>query len=429
MRLLLVRYPLGVVLALVVTLLAGVVAVASFVDGTFLRRVVGVDFQRFASPSPLPDPDPSDSAPGLRSLLGMDDTAANGPFVRVRTPIEWQFPRDHGAHPDQRVEWWYLTGHLSSPARAGSSERPHRYGFQVTFFRFGLASDRFPQDVRISDPSKWRSKQIFMAHMAITDFGNAVHRSAERTSRGALGLASAATDDADVDVLGWRLRREARTAGGGERWLVDVASEVGSLSLTLDPAKPLVFPGVNGYSVKGDAPGQASAYYSITRLRARGQLSLSGGQELVEGSAWLDREWSSGTMGPRQSGWDWLAIQFDNATELMLYRIRQDDGGTDPASAGLFVDARGRTITLGVDDISWRPERWWTEPSSGARYPIAWQIAVAKTGHQLQVEAALDDQLMRHSVRYWEGAVRVTGRREQRNLTGSGYLELVGYER
>ena len=343
---------------------------------------------------------------GDESLTGALGGEAGTGFARAIEPRDFRFPFDHGPHPAYRNEWWYVTGNLTDASG-------RRYGFQVTFFRIGLApgtSDR---------PSAWATNQVWMAHFAITDVAGGTFHDHERFARGgAIGLAGAGRGPVEVWLEDWRLTRRA-----GGTWQLDAAADGVSLALELRPEKRPVLQGDEGLSQKSAAEGNATYYYSITRMAAEGKLELDGEPREVSGSAWLDREWSTSALGPDQRGWDWFALQLDDGTDIMFYRLRQRGGRTDPSSAGIVVAPDGGTRYLDRDDITIEVTEEWVSPRGGT-YPAGWRLEVSGAGSALTIEPVLPDQELDGVVRYWEGAVDVL--RDGR-VSGRGYVELTGY--
>ena len=351
-----------------------------------------------------PDPEPP-QATRLGAALGGEPDAG---YARAITPREFHFPADHGAHPEFRNEWWYLTGNLAT-------QDGRRFGYQFTLFRIALSPDMPPRD------SAWASRQVWMGHAAVTDIGNRRHRSDERFARGALGLAGAEAAPLRIWLEDWQLS----APGDGRSWQVEFASEDFALQLDLDPIKPPVLQGDRGLSQKSASPGNASYYYSLPRLVSSGRLTLGGETLPVTGLSWLDREWSTSALGPDQAGWDWFAIQLEDGRDLMYYQLRRNDGSADPHSGGSLSGADGSLRRLRVDDVALTATEWWTSPE-GSRYPIGWDLALAPTGERWRIQAAVEDQLMAMTVRYWEGAIEVVDAATGA-LLGRGYLELAGY--
>ena len=325
------------------------------------------------------------------------------------------FPRDHAAHPDHRIEWWYYTGNL----RASDGRR---FGYQLTFFRFGV--DRQPVN-----PSRWAVRDLYMAHFAVTDVEQRAHHVAERLNRAGIGWAGASTETLHAWNDGWSVALEE---GGSQAHLLTAASDEGDLSLDLRlaPSGPPVLHGVNGFSQKGAEIGNASHYYSLTRLRTAGRLVVAGETFEVEGLSWMDHEFGTSFLEQAQAGWDWFSIQLDDGTDLMVYVMRRIDGARDPRSSGTLVSPDG-VSHLQVDDYRLTPGRRWTSPASGAAYPVAWRIEIPQHGLELEVTAAVDAQELETGrstgVTYWEGAIDVRGRRDGAPVAGSGYLEMTGY--
>ena len=344
----------------------------------------------------------------LDALLGKPDAG----FARAQVARPFVFPDDHGAHPDFRHEWWYVTGNLD--ATDG-----YRFGFELTIFRFALA----PASAEPAGGSTWRTRQVYMAHFALTDVANARFESRERFARGALGLAGARTRPFRVWLEDWSIEE---LAGDPARWRLRAAHARQALDLELDLRSPLVPNGDRGLSRKSDAGDAASFYYSMPRLPARGQLVRDGVAHAVTGLAWLDREWGSGALDGSQEGWDWFALQLDDGGALMLYALRLRGGGTDALSGGTWLAPDGTIRTLEARDYGIEVLDTWESPR-GARYPARWRLRVAPLALEVEVRPVLADQELASQPRYWEGAVDFTGTRGAERAQGRGYVELVGY--
>ncbi|MEM9759755.1 MAG: lipocalin-like domain-containing protein [Pseudomonadota bacterium] len=349
-----------------------------------------------------------DSATGIDVADALGGVPETG-FARAMEPRTFSFPEDHYSHPDYRNEWWYLTGQLEDKNGA-------RFGYQLTFFRIALAPKAAVRD------SAWATRQLWMAHAALSDIDAQEHRHEQRFARAALGLAGQSRSPFRVWLEDW-------TLVGGEDgefpWTLEVESDDFSLALTLTPERAPVLQGKDGLSQKSAEAGNASYYYSITRLETAGELRSGDLIHAVDGRSWLDREWSTSALGDDQIGWDWFSLQLSSGADLMLYRLRERAGGTDPHSAGSILAADDRRIGLGAGDFELDALRWWTSPD-GARYPVAWRLRVPGEELDLRVEALLDDQEMRTSVSYWEGAVGVWPFAGGESI-GRGYLEMTGY--
>jgi predicted secreted hydrolase len=309
------------------------------------------------------------------------------------------FPRDHGAHPDAPVEWWYWTGHLGD--RAG-----HRYGFQLTFFRV---------------------RDLHLAHFAWTNVARNEFRYEEKTHLGLPGIASAAAGRLDVSNEDWAAREGPRD---GLQTLT-ASGRAGELELRLLAEKPPVLHGEAGLSRKGAGRNEYSHYVSITRLAARGSIRRGSRAEPLSGTAWFDHEWGPGVLPRDAAGWDWFAVQLDDGSELMLYRIRRADGSATPFSSGTFIPKRGTAIPVRWTEVRLTETRVWRSPRSKARYPAGWRIVVAPLDLSIEIDPLLPDQELETpastGVTYWEGACRVKGVRAGEPVTGRAYVELTGY--
>ncbi|MEW6720450.1 MAG: lipocalin-like domain-containing protein [Thermodesulfobacteriota bacterium] len=359
-------------------------------------------------PAPSPPPAPP-ARPGTVTAL-LAGEAQEG-FARATAPRPFRFPEDHGPHPEFRHEWWYFTGNLRDPGG-------RRFGYQLTFFRFALSPDAPPRE------SRWGASQAYMAHFSVTDEEGNRFRHFERTGREALGIAGASARPFRVRIDGW-------SAEGGAESLLPVrlrASEGGSsVDLLLHAGKAVVPQGERGLSRKSAAPGNASYYYSITRLSTRGTVRIDGTSYTVEGNSWLDREWGTSALGPEHEGWDWFALRLSDGSDLMLYRLRRRDGTPDPFSAGTLVRADGSIRTLSAGDFGIETLAHWRSPASGIRYPSRWKLRVPSEGIALEAAPRVADQELRTFVRYWEGAVGVRGTSGGKPAEGEGYVELTGY--
>lgn len=345
-------------------------------------------------------------------VIGMETPPSSSDFDRVTGPRELIFPRDFGPHPDFQTEWWYYTGNL-----AGEDGR--RFGYQLTFFRRAVR----PVVERLDRSSDWATEQVYMAHFALTDVNGRAFYANERFERGAAGLAGAQGEPFyRVWLRDWQVEQT-----GVNTYRLRASEETLSLDLELVDRKGIILQGDQGYSQKGPEPGNASLYFSQTRLESRGTITLGQQIHQVSGLSWLDREISTSALGPGQVGWDWFALQLDDGSELMVYTLRQADGSIDAFSRGMVIDPEGRTIFLGQDDFRLDPQSTWRSPHSGGDYPSSWLIEVPGYDLNLRVSPLLADQELKLSFRYWEGAVKVSGSRAGNEVSGFGYAELTGY--
>ena len=265
-----------------------------------------------------------------------------------------------------------------------------------------------------------------MAHFALTDTAGRRFSAASRLSRAALGLAGAQAQPFKVWVEDWSVE-----GVGGDAVPVKLRAAEGdvAIDLTLASAKPVVLQGDRGLDRKGEEPGNASYYYSLTRMPATGRVTIRGAAFDVTGLAWMDREWSTSSLGAGLMGWDWFALQLGDGRDLMLYQLRRADGSADRFSSGSLVGVDGTSRHLTLADFRIDVLDTWTSPRDGTRYPSRWRITVPSESLDLDVVPRLADQELALAVRYWEGAVRVEGRARGGPITGVGYAELVGYAR
>jgi len=351
---------------------------------------------------------------GSNSVLGEDP--ASSPFRPATAGYRYEFPKDHGSHPAFRTEWWYYTGHLRT-------KNGRQFGFELTFFRRAIPPDKVK-----TQPSQWSVSHLYLAHFAVTDIAGRRFQFSDKLSRAALGRAGADESRLHVWVDDWRAEMPADPAGVH---LLSARDGRLALSLTLRPAKPLVIHGPDGISRKGAAVGQASHYYSFTRLVTTGTIAVDGELFEVAGMSWMDHEFGSADLGDDLVGWDWFSIQLEDEGELMLYRLRRRDGSSDPASSGTVVFADGRTRHLSIAEFRLEATGTWTSRESGAVYPIRWRLAIPSLDLAVEIVPLLDQQELLTSrstqVTYWEGAVAMSGTRQGRPVNGQGYLELTGY--
>jgi predicted secreted hydrolase len=325
---------------------------------------------------------------------------------------QFQFPRDHASHPEFKIEWWYYTGNVQTAAG-------RRFGYQVTFFRVGI-------DPAPSNPSAWAVRDLYMAHLAVSDPAGNRYRFDEKLTRGGPGLSGAATE-------AYRVWNEDWTAGldAQGRHAIKAQSGHAGVDLVLAEGKGPVVNGLNGISQKGAQAGNASHYYSLTRMPTRGTLTVDGERFEVTGDSWMDHEFGTSFLEKDQQGWDWLSLQLDDGRELMIYQLRRSDGTRDPRSSGTLVDTRGRATHLGVSDFTLAPAGQTFRAPSGAVYPTSWSIAVPSQQIELRVSTPLQNQELATTgagVAYWEGLVDVAGVARGAGIQGRGYLEMTGYK-
>ncbi|MEM7384313.1 MAG: lipocalin-like domain-containing protein [Verrucomicrobiota bacterium] len=335
-------------------------------------------------------------------------------WKRAYAGWEYAFPRDHRAHEDFKTEWWYLTGDLKTV-------EGRRFGYQLTFFRQGVRS---PAEVAAEPTSsKLITNEFHFAHFTITDVANKEFHVDKKLSRGVFG-----TSGFGSERLAWIDDWEMRLVAP-DVFSIRAGAEWGTLELTLSAARKPVFHGKDGVSQKSEAPGNASHYYSYSRLKATGRLRLGKEDHVVEGRTWFDREWGTSQLGKDQVGWDWFCLQFEGGSELMIYQLRERDGQPSTMSSGTYIAADGQTTTLARADFSLSPVDFW-ESSSGGRYPVAWRIEIPGLALSLDVTTPVKKQELRlDPLVYWEGLIDARGRLDRKKVVASGYQELTGYAR
>jgi predicted secreted hydrolase len=349
-----------------------------------------------------------------------------GAQYRAALPgYHYEFPRDHFDHPDFQTEWWYYTGNLKSVDG-------HRYGFELTFFRQAVHRESLEEkpvgEKSSSGKSAWGTNDLYLAHLALSDLDGKTFYHSERMNRAGPGLAGVSEGDRRVWNGNWRVHWNADTQ---ELQVYDSRFE---LRLNLRSSKPPVIHGEDGISEKSEGLGHASHYISLTRLETHGTVELNGRKSEVSGLSWMDHEFFTQQLAADQAGWDWLSLQLDDNTELMLYRFRRKDGSVDPYSSGTYIDAAGKSSHLRSTDFVMQPqEETWTSSETHATYPIHWNISIAKLGLTLEATTPLAQQEITSksgwSPSYWEGAIKLYGHRGEQRITGAGYLEMTGYQR
>ena len=325
-------------------------------------------------------------------------------------------PRDLAAHSDAQTEWWYYTGQAKT-------DSGREFGIELVFFKRRTDLDNFSVV-----PLRLLGNPFYFAHFAITDITRERFIYAHRKSaNGALDMPASASEEHYYLRLGdWTVRE----AHGDHVVRASIGADT-TLEATLSPEKNVVLNGRNGVSFKDE--GEASRYFSYTRMNLEGDLTENGVTEHFIGSAWMDREFGTWTPTENQKGWDWFSIQLDDDTELMCYQLRNSAGETSRFSSGTFVHADGSSVSLSSTEFSIVPTGEWTSPRTGVVYPSGWKVNVPSRDIELTITPVMSDQELdtRGStmIVYWEGACRVNGGVENRPAGGRAYVELVGYDR
>jgi len=331
-------------------------------------------------------------------------------FKTAITSREFVFPEDHGPHPDYKTEWWYVTGNLKTKTQ-------RKFGFQITFFRWAVSPNSQ------QSTSQWASNQIYMAHFALSDINNQTFHAFERFSREALELAGSKSESFKVWLLDWSLKSEGKQFFPLE---LNAKQDNIEIQLSLNSSKPPILQGDKGLSKKSLTRGNASYYYSFTRLATQGKITIDNETFDVAGASWLDREWSTSALEKSQLGWDWFSLQLSNNEEIMFYQLRKNNGKIDPASSGSYIDTNGKKTHLKHNQVIIEPKTFWKSPS-GTEYPSSWDLNIPSLDMILNIKSYMNKQEIDLSVRYWEGAVDIKGKIGANNITGHGYVELSGY--
>ena len=355
----------------------------------------------------------TDSRNSLQLSKAMSDDV-DGNFDKAIEKRKFIFPEDHGPHPGFRTEWWYFTGNLTS-------EDNKQFGYQFTIFRTALSKDSN------SGISEWSSNQIYMAHFAVTDISENEFYYDERFSRNGNGLAGAQIDPFKVWLEDWQINQISDNAVFELPKLnIKARSDKAEIDFDVESVKPLVLQGDSGLSQKGKGEGNASYYYSYTKLKTEGKIKIDGKDFTVNGYSWMDREWSTSALSDDQKGWDWFALQLDDSTEIMYYQMRKNDGSPDIFSKGTIIDDNGSVRTVNKEDVTLEVTEYWDSPE-GEKYPSGWMLKIPSENIELRLTPAVKEQLMNVSVRYWEGAVKIEGMKNGSEIKGRGYVELTGY--
>lgn len=346
---------------------------------------------------------------GATTLLNVSDVDITG-FARAIDPYDWHFPLDFGPHRAFQTEWWYYTGNLATV-------EGRRFGFQFTVFRRAITP------TTVETESEWRTNQVYLVHFTLSNIADDQFLQAQRFSRAGAGLAGATVDPRyRVWVEDWQILAQDDAAE-----VVTIQADAGdfAVDLRLQQTKPPALQGNNGLSPKSEEPGNASYYYSLSRLDTTGTVTVGEQTYTVSGRTWKDHEFSTSALGSGAQGWDWFGLIFDNDTEVMLGQIRMADSSLEPAFGGLMVYPDGSTEYLSSGSFTITPTDIWVSPHTGAEYPSGWDITMQTQQGVLSFHAEplmRDQELSDTQPSYWEGAVRITG-----DVTGYGYAELTGY--
>ena len=327
---------------------------------------------------------------------------------------KYEFPNEHRSHPNFKIEWWYFSGNVKD-------ENGNRYSFMLTFFRRGLRLEKTSEMNR----SRWALNNLYFSHFSVYSAKKNKHYFSEKFSRGALGQAGAYTERFKVWIDDWKAENI------NEKISIFAKKDNLYLDFELESKKKPVIHGKNGISQKSAGVGQASHYYSYTRLKVNGSLAVEGKRIRVHGTAWMDHEFGSNQLGKEQIGWDWFSIQLSNDTELMLYLMRNKNGSYDFTSSGLLIASDGSVIHLSLNDFTIKNKSFWKSKKSKALYPVEWVIEVPKYNINLKIKALHDKQELDTAkstqIIYWEGGINVEGFSQGISVNGVGFVEMTGY--
>ncbi len=332
-------------------------------------------------------------------------------FKRATEAIDFVFPADHGPHPDFQTEWWYYTGNLET-------QDGRHFGYQLTFFRRSLSS----YEEQVERSSTWATNQVYMGHLALSDVADGKHYAYERLARGAVGISGAQAQPYRVWLENWEIVQT-----GENQYRLTAEEDAIHLDLILEDVKELISHGERGLSQRGPEPGNASYYYSKTRLQTSGEIQVGEAVYQVQGLSWKDHDYSTLALLAGQIGWDWFSIQLQDGSDLMVFQIRRADGSIDPYSSGTLVTPDGDTLHLSSSDFEIEVRDTWRSPHSGGSYPVRWIVRLPQQDLILEIDPYLLDQEMNLSYTYWEGAVKVSGSYEGNPVEGDGYVEMTGY--
>jgi len=336
-------------------------------------------------------------------------------WKQAKGPWQWSFPRDHGAHPEYRTEWWYFTGNLKD-------KDGRQYGYQLTFFRQGIALTASRPDI------PWSIRDVYLAHFAIVDGTSGKFWYYDQASRSGPGLAGARIGAMDVWTLNWSAKMT------GNIIHLKAYKDYMALNLELSPRKPKIFHGNKGLSTKGPNPGQASYYYSFTDLETKGTIRTelsSKNPVAVTGTSWFDQEFGSNVLSPEQVGWDWFGIHLSDGRDLMLFQLRKKDGSIESSSSATIIEQDGTSRHLRESEITVNIMAQWKSPKSSGVYPAKWQIRIPTASVDITLAPIVANQELvteaSTGVTYWEGAVTGTGTSQGAMVNVEGYAELTGY--
>lgn len=338
------------------------------------------------------------------------DTAG---FLKAVDKIKFQFPRDHGIHEGFQTEWWYFTGNLKT-------DDNKKFGYQFTIFRSQLKPEQEKRN------ASFAANAVYMAHLALTDAENKKFYYFDKFSRENEKNTFVKLKPFRAEIDGWKVFENDNDFQKLENLKIMAKEQNIELELDLKIVKPFVFQGDEGLSQKGKGIGNASYYYSATRISTKGTIKINNNEYIVSGNSWLDREWSTSALSENQEGWDWFSIQLDDFSEIMFYNLRLKSGQKDPLSKGVIVFENGNYKKLDADDLIIEIKDRWESPRGGV-YPSKWKVKIPEHKIELELKPLIKNQELNFFIRYFEGAVSVEGLKNGNKISGAGYVELTGY--
>ena len=349
------------------------------------------------------DPD----ADRINIVQALSSDESNDCYETADGAIPFEFPRDHGAHDRFKTEWWYYTGNLKT-------DTGRHFGYQLTFFRQGLACEVAPPG---ENTSEWQTRQLYFAHFAVTDTREKRFHSGMRMNRDSLGISGALSDPFEVWIDDWQVTEKEGVL------MMSARHERVSVQLQLTREKPMILQGDNGFSRKGRDDFNASYYYSLPRLATRGDIRIEDITYPVTGLSWFDHEWSTSALSADVVGWDWFSVHLDDGRDLMVCRVRNAEGAANGYGFGSVSRVDGSFVILSEDEFQIRVTDHWKSPESGTTYPSSWEILVPDHDISLNVVPVIPNQEHVRLFAYWEGAARFEGD----SVSGMGYVEMTGY--
>lgn len=310
-------------------------------------------------------------------------------------PQKIVFPQDELGHRAV-IEWWYWNGHLTDESGAA-------YAFMYCLFKVDPKRVNLPFIERVPVP------ELYFSHYLVSDIGAKKSESGTHFFTGGMEAA----------VAPQLLRLESH-----DQFSVD---EHEPFSYTLktphldadfvNQKPPLLVNGAGWVPVKSSG----TYYYSLTDLRVKGVLQIGGKKVQVTGVAWMDHQWSD-EPSSTEDKWNWFSLQLDNHTELLCCEY----GDKTKVRFATIAYADGRQATTRDVRFTQSGDHW-VSPKTQAAYPVSWTIELPEWNMRLTTAPKIREQeVIFGSINYWEGAITVSGTHDGANVSGQGFMELVG---